>query len=106
MAIGNARAEKISGECAANSSAQNIIGVIAGKVRDCTEPVICIVGDRGAATVHAETIDSRSGWIFPHVGITREHIKFRDLLRLCSRAEKRSKSQQTHCDLQFHSASK
>ncbi len=50
MAIGYARAEKISGECPVNSGAKNIIGVIAAEIGDCAEPVIYIIGERCAAT--------------------------------------------------------
>ena len=91
-AIGNTRAEKISGERPVNSGAKNIVGVIAAEIGDCAEPGSSIVGELRAAAIHAETIDSRGGRICAHVGISREHIKFRHVLRLCCPAE-RNKSQ-------------
>ena len=67
--------EKISGERSVNSGAKNIIGGIADQIGDCAEPESGIVGERCAAAIHAEIIDSRGGRIFANVGITSEHIK-------------------------------
>jgi len=44
---------------------------------DSAEPESGIVGERCAAAIYAEIIDSRGGRIFANVGIPREHIKIR-----------------------------
>ena len=65
VAIGNAWAEMIRRECPVNSSAKNIIRVIAGKVCDCAEPVIGVGDARRAAKV-ARTRES-TNLFFPKI---------------------------------------
>jgi hypothetical protein len=65
------------------------------------EPGSSIVGERCAAAIHAETINSRSGRIFANVGITGEHIKFRHVLRIGCLAEERNKANRHTTTFQF-----
>jgi uncharacterized membrane-anchored protein len=56
VAIGNTRAEKVSGERAVHSRAENIVAVVAAKISNSAEPAVGVVGDGSAAAVEIETI--------------------------------------------------
>jgi len=74
--VGNSRAEKISGKRAVNSSAEDVVAVIAAEISDSAEPVVCVVSNRCAATVQVKAVNARSGWILANVGVSGEHVKF------------------------------
>src|ERR1700739_3226433 len=79
--VGNSRSEKISGKGAVNSSAKDIVAVIASEIGDRTEPMVCVIGNRCTAAVQVEAINTGGRRIFSNIRISGEHIEFRRVLR-------------------------
>ena len=102
FAIRKARTEKVGGNGAVNSCAENIVGVITAEISHGAEPVICVVGNARAAAVKIEAVYARCAGVIAEVRISGEDVNFRDVLRERRRSRKAEERKQTHYDSRLH----
>src|SRR5271168_236234 len=87
----NARPKHVSRERSLDVRSENVSVVVAAKISHPAQPAVHVVCHGCTAAVEAVAAHTRRARIFANVGITRENIKFRDVLRLRSNPKKRKK---------------